>query len=94
MSIEQPGEPHPEMGLKGPEGGTDRQKLNSGDMRKITEVFDARIGRFQEADLTPDSNGKTWDRFEQKVWDVFPERDGAITDLKGGATKHLCGVSD
>ena len=73
---------------------SDREKLNSGNMGEITEVFNDRINNFQESDLAPDANGRTYDRFEQKVWSVFPERDGSITDLKAGASKHLCGVSD
>ncbi len=93
MSFERPEDSQGEQGLESHER-TAREKLNSGNMAEIKEVFDSRINQFQESDLAPDSNGRTYDKFEQKVWSVFPERDGSITDLKAGASKHLCGVSD
>lgn len=92
MSFETP-ESQGEQGPKSPEK-TAREKLNSGNMAEITEVFNDRISRFQESDLAPDGNGRTFNRIEEKTWSVFPERDGSITDLKAGVSKHLCGVSD
>ena len=67
---------------------------NEGEAAKRVELvlFEERIGQFEEADLVPDADG-SWDGFEQKVRDVYPEvPESRFKAMKAGVTKHLCGL--
>ena len=56
------------------------------------QMFNERISQFQESDLTQDQDG-SWQTFEQKVREVFPEcLDERFTAMKAAVTMHLCGM--
>ena len=55
-------------------------------------IFNERIDQFSEDDLTQDSDG-SWNTFEQKVRDIFPEiPDDRFKGMKAAVTMHLCGL--
>jgi len=55
-------------------------------------LFDERIGQFAENDLAQDADG-SWNTFEQKVRDVFPDfPEGRFRAIKAAVSMHLCGL--
>lgn len=62
--------------------------------KKIVELalFTERIEQFSEDDLIQDTDG-SWDTFEQKVREVFPEiPEDRFKSIKAAVTMHLCGL--
>lgn len=54
-------------------------------------LFNERIEQFAENDLVQDEDG-TWNTFEQKVRQVFPEiPESSFRAMKAAVTMHLCG---
>lgn len=55
-------------------------------------LFNERLEQFNETDLTIDADG-TWNTFEQKIKDVFPELSGErLRAMKTAVSMHLCGL--
>ncbi|MDO8668710.1 MAG: hypothetical protein Q7K65_00250 [Candidatus Buchananbacteria bacterium] len=55
-------------------------------------LFNERIEQFVEEDLNKDDDG-SWNKFEQKIRDVFPElSEDRFKAIKAAVSMHLCGL--
>jgi len=73
---------------------TENSNMESETMTADQELalFNERINQFSEEDLVKDADG-TWNTFEQKVRDVFPEvPEDRFRAMKAAVSMHLCGL--